>query len=39
MKHETYEQFEKRLAIRSWSLISIAMIMPWLPIAVIYFYG
>ena len=39
MKDETYEQFEKRLTIRSWTLITIAMFLPLLPLAIIYFYG
>jgi len=39
MKHETYAQMERRLAIRSWTLITIAMFLPLLPLAVIYFYG
>mgnify|MGYP001273901237 CR=1 FL=1 len=39
MKDETYEEMERRLAIRSWTLITIAMVMPLLPLAIIYFYG
>ena len=38
MIHETYKQMERRLAIRAWTLITLAMLMPLLPIAVIYFY-
>jgi len=39
MKDETYEEMERRLTIRSWTLITIAMLLPLLPLAIIYFYG
>ena len=37
MKTETYEQMERRLSIRSWYLIAIALLMPLVPLALIYF--
>ena len=37
MKTETYEQMERRLSIRSWCLIAITLLMPLVPITLIYF--
>jgi len=39
MKHETYEEMERRLDIKCWTLITIAMLLPMLPLAIIYFYA
>lgn len=39
MKTETYEQMERRLSIRSWCLIAIALLMPLVPIIIIYLIG
>ena len=37
MKTETYEQMEQRLFIKSWCWIAIALLMPLVPITLIYF--
>jgi len=39
MKTETYEQMERRLSIRAWCLIAIALLMPLIPITIIYLIG
>jgi len=39
MRNETYEQMERRLSIRSWCLIAIALLMPLVPITIIYLIG
>jgi len=39
MKHETYKQSMKRINRNHTIIITIAMISPFLPIAILYFYG
>jgi len=39
MKLETYQESIKRINRKQYTLIAIAMILPLLPLLIIYFYG
>jgi len=39
MKNETYREMERRLEQRAWIGITIALLLPLVPIILIYFLG